>query len=424
MAGELRCFGRIRGSLCIMGVLGLILVGTSGCQSPGPETGGTAPVETTVASTPETSAAAAETAPVAKPKRATKKAKRPPHPVISLDTVLYDFGEMKPVVKHTAKFQITNTGGKPLRITKIGKCCGAIIELGGKTQVPGKDTVIKPGKKTVLKATYKPTAPGNYKKDLEVYSNDPNTPRVRLIVQGKVIKTFDAQPRNLRLFLNKENAGCRPLEIKALDDQAFRIKEYQCTGDAIRLDFDPNHQALTHVLKPVVDMNALQKLDPPSGRIKIDLDRPDYNQILIHFQLIKPFVANPPQIFLFKADPAKKEIRSVSVLDNYATGGDSNDVSVEIESITSDGSGVVKVLSQDRVHDGYRLKLEITPPALEPGKTSFNEQLKIKLKSGEELKVNLRGFYSQAVMMKARQEAEEAASAAATAQKKPEKQGP
>jgi hypothetical protein len=153
-------------------------------------------------------------------------------------------------------------------------------------------------------------------------------------------------------------------------------------------------------------MNALQAMNPPQGRIQIDLDRPDYDHIMIYFQLIPAFVVTPPQIFIFQADPEKKERRKVTILDNYAAdhAQDGNTSAFEIEAITTDGNQVVTVLSQDRLGDGYQLEVEIAPPAPKPGQLSFNGELRIKLKSGEDLKVNLRGFYAQAVMMKAQQE--------------------
>jgi hypothetical protein len=386
-AGRFSTFTAVLGSVIIFSL--------SSCQSP------EATPKSTPAETPQAQATPAPTSP--EPEAAATGANPPAEgepvkaadaaPQFSIDDAVFQYGELKPQTESKAIFTFSNTGTSDLKITEVKGCCGARHELDKE--------VLAPGETATLSVIYKTGSPGPFKKNLYLYTNDPKMPRVELTVEGQVIQTLEALPRKLKLFLNRENAGCRPIEIKALDGQPFRIKNYLCTGECIRFDFDPNQAALTHVLHPVVDMNVLTEMSSPRGRIQFNLDRDDYDHVLIYFDLIPNYVVNPPLIFIFNADPERKEIRKVSVLDNYVV--DVNEIDFEIESVSVAG-GAVTLLKQEKINDGYQLTVEIQPPAPEADQSSFNDQILIKLNTGDELKVSARGFYSQAVMIKAQQE--------------------
>ncbi len=311
-------------------------------------------------------------------------------PKFSIQNAVFKYGELKPLSDRKAVFQFSNAGTADLKITEVQGCCGARHQLDKE--------LLPPGETATLSVIYKTGSHGPFKKNLYLFTNDPKAPRVQLTVEGQVIKTLEALPRKLKLFLNRENAGCRPIKLKALDGEPFRIKNFLCTGDCIDFEFDPNEAALTHVLHPVVDMNVLNEMSSPRGRIQINLDREDYDHVLIYFDLIPNYVVNPPLIFIFNADPGRKEVRKVSVLDNYVE--DVNEIDFEIESVTVEG-GIATLLSQEKINDGYQLKVEIQPPTPEAGQSDFNDQIRIRLSTGDELKVSARGFYSQTVMIEA-----------------------
>ena len=58
-------------------------------------------------------------------------------PRIVLDKQIQDMGVIKPRSKKTAVFRFRNTGGKPLQITDVKRCCGSVAKLDKEELAPG-----------------------------------------------------------------------------------------------------------------------------------------------------------------------------------------------------------------------------------------------------------------------------------------------
>ncbi len=86
--------------------------------------------------------------------------------VISAETTKFDFGTIKEAdgkVSHT--FEISNTGNKPLVITRVIASCGCTTPEWPKEP-------IAPGKTGNIKVTFNPEGrPGPFSKTISVYSN-------------------------------------------------------------------------------------------------------------------------------------------------------------------------------------------------------------------------------------------------------------
>ena len=86
--------------------------------------------------------------------------------VISAETTKFDFGTIKEAdgkVSHT--FEISNTGNKPLVITRVIDSCGCTTPEWPKEP-------IAPGKTGNIKVTFNPEGrPGPFSKTISVYSN-------------------------------------------------------------------------------------------------------------------------------------------------------------------------------------------------------------------------------------------------------------
>jgi len=50
-------------------------------------------------------------------------------PQLVVEKASYDFGEIAPGSRNTAVFNFTNAGDKPLEVTNVKRCCGAVINL-------------------------------------------------------------------------------------------------------------------------------------------------------------------------------------------------------------------------------------------------------------------------------------------------------
>ena len=113
------------------------------------------------------------------------------NPKIGIDTTIYDFGKIKEGTEATHIFEITNKGDSILNILKVRSSCGCTAVLLTKKQ-------IAPGEKAKLKVSYNTKGRlGKFKKRVYLYSNDPSSPKLILIIKGVVEpiknqqKTFD-----------------------------------------------------------------------------------------------------------------------------------------------------------------------------------------------------------------------------------------
>ena len=95
--------------------------------------------------------------------------------------------------------------------------------------------------------------------------------------------------------------------------------------------------------------------------------------------------ANGHKIIL-DAEPQKPVVRKLWVFNNH-------NEDFEIES-TSSKSNIIRILSQEKVNNGYHLEVEITPPAAESGKKIFTDVFSVTIEGGKELEIKCRGFYA------------------------------
>ena len=99
---------------------------------------------------------------------------------VDWDKEIYDFGEIIQNIPAVAEFEFTNTGDKPLIISKVLGSCGCTS-----TDYP-KDPIL-PGEKSKIKATYNAKSVGSFKKNVTVFSNSTEGEK-RLKLSGIVIK--------------------------------------------------------------------------------------------------------------------------------------------------------------------------------------------------------------------------------------------
>ncbi len=296
-------------------------------------------------------------------------------PKITLEKVVYDFGEVGPMTRNTGEFKFTNTGDDLLKITNVERCCGIITQLSKKEYQPGESGTLKVEYRSSSKA-------GIMRRQLYVNSNDKTKPKITLTIKAETVPKVSYEPERLQLLLKDENAGCPKITLTSLDGKPFSIKGLTSTGNCITADYDPSVEATKFVLQPMVDMTKLQRM--LNGYINISLTHPQSSSITIAFNALPRFKIAPPQIIAFNVEPGTPVTRKIWVLNNYGE-------DFKIES-TSSQDGIIKVLSQDKIHNGYQFLLEILPPAAE-GQTSFTDIFYVNIKGGQKLAVKCRGFY-------------------------------
>lgn len=98
---------------------------------------------------------------------------------ITFDKTTVDYGTIALNSDGHRFFTIKNTGDKPLILSKVQPGCGC-------TTPEWSTDPIMPGKSAKIKVGYNTANPGNFHKQIEVYSNDPVNGRVVLFIQGNV----------------------------------------------------------------------------------------------------------------------------------------------------------------------------------------------------------------------------------------------
>lgn len=331
-------------------------------------------------------------------------------PQIEFDSVEFDFGEVVPRAKAVGRYTVKNAGDAPLEIKEVQKCCGASLNWSKKN--------LQPGESSELEVKYSFVLVGAIKKNLYVASNDPDKPRVTLTFKANVKRKLSWTPSRIKLFLNQENAGAKPIKIKSLDGKPFAIQRFTATGDVMRADVDPNAQATEFTIVPDVNVVKLSQMEIAQGRVQIFHTHPGALTIGLNYDLLPRFAFTPPRLIIFSADPERTEKRKLWMLDNYSmddadeasaqgtktaapAGAQAANLQFEIESVASE-MGSVTVTSTSPIKNGYEMLLEITPPEPKPGSRRFEDALLIETKDGKKLSVSVNGYYSSNVRARAR----------------------
>ena len=298
-------------------------------------------------------------------------------PVLKVDNPVHDFGEVPPGSRNKCQFTFKNIGDSTLTITKVQSTCGCVA-----AQL--KKKVYATGESGIVNVTY--TAPKRRATDskrLYILSNDKKNPRSQLTIKAKVVPKVTVSPTSLNLSLVAENAGIKPLTVKSKDNKPFSIKSFISTNRAITAEFDPETKASEFVVEPKVDLEKLKKR--LTGSITIGLTHPECKQVNVRFTTQPLFKVSNPRLYLLNVEPQKPIIRDVSIKANYGK-------TVQVESIISSKQHI-EVISREQVGNNVKLKLEITPPPRAGKSKLFRDDLRIKLKGGQELVIICTGIY-------------------------------
>ncbi len=98
---------------------------------------------------------------------------------ITFDKTTFDYGTVKNGANGERSFKVTNTGDKPLIISKVQASCGCT------TPKFSQDPIL-PGKSAEIQVGYNTKIGGPFQKLIEVYSNDPANSRSVIYIKGKV----------------------------------------------------------------------------------------------------------------------------------------------------------------------------------------------------------------------------------------------
>jgi hypothetical protein len=317
------------------------------------------------------------TTPTAEPSKVQNLPADKKGPQITFEKLVYDFGNVGANTQNTCEFNFKNTGDDLLKITEVSRTCGCTVYSLEKKEYA-------PRESGILKVSYNAgSRPDSIEKHLYVSSNDKANPKIQLTIKADITLKVDYEPRTLNLLLKGENAACPQITIKSLDNQPFAIKDFKSTDDLITTDYNNAEEKMNFVIQPKVDPAKLRKTN--NGRIDIALTHPAVNEITIPFTVLQKFDISPARINILKAEPAKPLTREIWVLSNY-------DEDFDIESVSTQNN-LIKVLTQEKIGNRYKLELQITPPPPEANQKMFKDTFFVNIKGGQKLQLPCTGFY-------------------------------
>lgn len=152
-------------------------------------------------------------------------------PRIDVPEKIKDFGVVAKGEKLSAVFEVLNSGTDPLQITQVRPTCGCTVADFDKTVAPGQKGKIHAEVDTAAFL-------GPISKAVLVYSNDPTTPQVSLVVKADVRAFVEVKPRPIIRFnaLQGEPAT-EKVTLVATDGTPFKILGAETGGGPYKVTY-------------------------------------------------------------------------------------------------------------------------------------------------------------------------------------------
>jgi hypothetical protein len=299
-------------------------------------------------------------------------------PRIKFDKVVHDFCEVSPDSINSCVFNFTNVGLSTLEIARTqGTCKCTVPELEKKSYAPGESGQINV-------RYHAPTYQGPTSQSIFVFTNDPENPKMELTVQAHVQAQVQVVPDMMTLSLvDANNAGAVAVTLKSIDKEPFAVTEIFSEGNVFTVEFDPNKVSDTHTFYPKVNIENLRNY--LNGYLNFTLNHPACKSVRAAYNCLREFEASPTVVIIRDAVVGQIQKRAIYLTSNY-------NQPIELETIVSD-KGFVKVISQEKTANRFKIDIEIVPPPREGASRVFSDTLRIKIKDKEPIEVPCRGFY-------------------------------
>ncbi|MBZ5587448.1 MAG: DUF1573 domain-containing protein [Acidobacteriia bacterium] len=165
-------------------------------------------------------------------KPVVKKTPEGPQPAIEIVEKIKDFGVVAKGDKIHAIFEVRNTGKAPLEISQVRPTCGCTVANFDRTVAPGE------GGKIVAEVDTTGFN-GAISKAVLVFSNDPATPQVSLVIKAEVRAFVEVLPRPLVIFQSvlQGEAATQKLTLSSTDGSDFKIESAIPSGGPYEISY-------------------------------------------------------------------------------------------------------------------------------------------------------------------------------------------
>ncbi len=154
---------------------------------------------------------------------------------IEFDELAHVFGKMYEGESRAWKFYFTNVGDEPLVISRVKTTCGCTVP--SKPEEP-----IQPGESGAIEVAFNSAKKvGDQKKDISVFTNDPEKPMLKLRVEANVVRQFWIDPPRILLgnLTRSQTIEPKSVKIRWADEVDVKINEIQPSDPSISVTQQP-----------------------------------------------------------------------------------------------------------------------------------------------------------------------------------------
>jgi len=293
-----------------------------------------------------------------------------PVPRLVFEELVHDFGNLgqKQDTKHIFKFR--NSGEVLLVIDNVKATCGCTGTLLSKNEIP-------PGGEGEIEVTFRTgMSSGKKKKRIDVYSNDPENPSIKLYITANIIVPVEVKPRSLYWLAEKDEPSKRKIEFLYQPDHETKIVKLESSSPALKATFRPKSDGEAAGYDIDIEFDGSLPVGDFRERLTIVTDNPKHPslQVKINGRVTGAIrvVPNSINFGVIRDDlPPARDIRV------YAK----NQQDFKITAIESANPLISTELTRDDASNGYRVTVRLTD---KPPRGGFSEKLLIKTNSQTE----------------------------------------
>ncbi len=212
-------------------------------------------------------------------------------PKLSFETPDYDFGEVfrGEEIEHVYKFK--NIGKGELNIKEIKTSCGCTAAVISSESIHSNEF-------GEIKVTYNSKSDkGNVSKHINVYSNDPDSPKYKLTISGNVVEEVVVKPRKLNLSEVLYGTGTRRnITVKSIKDHKFEVSKIESSSPDVEVLLKKNDKMNEYVVRTTLKKEA--KLGRFNSKIVLHTNSSNMEKVTIPVfgRVVGDISVYPPRI--------------------------------------------------------------------------------------------------------------------------------
>ena len=317
----------------------------------------------------------APTAPGAQAAKPETKAAAGPKPVIDFPEKIRDFGVVARGEKIKAVFLVKNTGAAPLLINQIRPTCGCTVTSPVPPPIPpGGDAKIEA---EVATADFS----GPMSKAVMIYSNDPDTPQVNLVIKFESRAFIEVLPRPLlRYTVLQGEASTQKVVLFPFDQSEFKVTGVETGSSPYKVDFReltdkerlPDRKGSQWEVAVTVPADAKTGLFTDKVLVKTTSAKAPEVVISVYAS-VQPMVQVVPEQLNFGTVPGDAPVGRPVILVNNRQGSELQLTKVEVDNPNF-------TVEQTAIQAGQRYQVIVT---LKPGAPKGEQKALLKISTSD-----------------------------------------